>query len=70
MDELLFIGFMTLLGLSGLSGVLALLLVIYLIFIKDASKRQPLERLLNASLLVCIISFCIGFGICSYVLVN
>ncbi|WP_131667727.1 hypothetical protein [Psychrobacter pygoscelis] len=62
--------FMALLGLCGLSGVLAILLLIYLIFIKDADKRQPLERLLNASLLVCIISFCVGFGICSYILVT
>ena len=62
--------FMSLLGLSGLSGILAILLLFTLLFIKDADKRQPLEKVLNISLLICIISFCIGFGICSYILVT
>lgn len=62
--------FMAFLAASALSGVLAIVLLIALIFIKDTDKRQPFEKVLNISLFICIISFCIGFGMCSYVLVT
>ena len=66
MDEIVVLAFVILIGASALSGVLAIILAIALIFIKDFTKRQSIGKWIKILLLTCIISFCIGFGLCSY----
>lgn len=58
--------FIILLFGSGLSGLLAIVVFIILMFIKDTNKRAAIKKLLKTSIIICIISFCIGFGLCTY----
>ena len=70
MFDILVTSFIILLLGSGLAGVVAIILSILLIFIKDTNKRQPIEKALKLILFACIISFCIGFGLCTYTLLT
>ena len=58
--------FILLLLISALSVLLLIILSIALFFIKDKNKQQQIKKLLKVTLLVCIITFCIGFGLCTY----
>lgn len=70
MGNLLDTTFMGLLLVSGLSGILTIILLIARIFIKETDQKQALNKVVKVAVLVCIISFCVGFGLCTFSLTN
>lgn len=70
MGNILETTFMGLLLVSGLSGILGIILLIAQVFIENTDKKQSLDEVVKVSLLICFISFCVGFGLCTFSLTN